>query len=63
MGRPQHVCMGRHSVVEPRHNGSTVAYDQQNWCLHCPGRRKIGKRDVKRVPNLKSNPSLPVTII
>lgn len=55
MDHSQHVCVGRRGVAKLRRRPSAVTRDQPNWRLHSPGHRKNGKRDVKKVPNLKSN--------
>lgn len=57
MDRSQHVCVGRRDITELRLRTSAIAHDQPNWCLHRPGHRKNRKRDVKKVPNTKSNSS------
>jgi len=57
MDRSQHVCVGRRDITELRLRTSAIAHDQPNWCLHRPGHRKNGKRDVKEVPDPKSNSS------
>jgi len=53
MDHSQYVCVGGHNTVKLRYRSSTFACNQQNWCLHSPRNRKNGKRDVKKVPNLK----------
>lgn len=55
MDHSQHVNMGRRNIIELRFRSSAVAYDQPNWCLHCPRYRKNGKRDIKKVSHIKSN--------
>jgi hypothetical protein len=55
MDHSQHVSVGRHSIIELRFRSSAVANDQPNWCLHCPRHRKNGKRDIKKIPHIKSN--------
>lgn len=55
MDHSQYVTVGRRNIIEHRFQSSAVANDQPNWCLHCPRHRKNGKRDIKTIPNIKSN--------
>jgi hypothetical protein len=55
MDYSQYVFVGRHNTIKLRQRTPAGAYDKPHWCIHCPRHRKNGKRDIKKIPNFKSN--------